>query len=154
MWQKRLAASIASAMLLMLCVGAGAGTSAKAATAARAQLVALEQRRCEAIGSGDAQTLAILLDDEYVHVHGTGKIDNKAGFIANIMQHPRQTQRGELTVRLYGDIAIVTGEQFNTIQADSGKAPERTRNYVTQVLRRIGGQWKYLSFQLTPESGS
>jgi hypothetical protein len=49
-------------------------------------------------------------------------------------------------------MAIVTDEQFNYMQADAGKAPDRSRNYVTQVLRRIGGQWKYLSFQLTPES--
>jgi ketosteroid isomerase-like protein len=153
MRQRWISASIALAVLATLCVGAYAGTSATTSTAARAQIVTLERRRCEAIGSGDAKTLAVLLDDEYVHVHGTGKIDNKAGFIANIMQRPRKTERGELTVRLFGDIAIVTGEQFNYMQADSGKAPERSKNQVTQVLRRVGGQWKYLSFQLTPESG-
>jgi hypothetical protein len=94
-----LSASIAAAMLIMIGVAAYAGTATNTSEQVRAQIVALEQRRCEAIGSGDARTLALILDDEYIHVHGTGKVDTKGGFIANVMQRPRRTERGELTVR-------------------------------------------------------
>jgi hypothetical protein len=152
MRQEHLWVSVVAAMFAMIGArGAHADAPTSASTEARGQIVALEQQRCEAIGTGDGKTLSELLDEAYVHVHGTGKVDTKAGFIANILAHPRRTERGELTVRLYGDIAVVTGEQFNYMQTDQSKAPTKTSNYVTQVLRRTGRQWRYVSFQLTPE---
>jgi ketosteroid isomerase-like protein len=130
---------------------AGAFTyGADAGSDVRAQIVALEQRRCEAIATGDVKALSQLLSDDYVHIHGTGKVDTKAGFIQGIQQRPRKSNRGVLTVRVYGNIAILTGEQFNYMQASAGQEGTRTANYVTQVLRRAGDTWQYVSFQLTP----
>ena len=124
--------------------------AADSSTDARGQIIAQEQRRCEAIEKGDAKVLSELLSDDYVHVHGTGKVDTKAGFIAGIQQRPRKSDRGELTVRVYGNIAIMTGEQINYMQASASQAPGKSVNYVTQVLRRAGDRWQYVSFQLTP----
>ncbi len=118
---------------------------------AREQIVAAEQERCEAITHGDAHKLGELLAEDYVHIHGTGKVDSKAGFIANIVEHPRRTERGELTVRVYGQIAVVTGEQYNYLpSAAEPTTPVRTTNYVTQVVRYSDGRWQFISFQLTP----
>jgi mannose-6-phosphate isomerase-like protein (cupin superfamily) len=125
------------------------GSAAESADSVKAQIVALEQSRCQAITNGNVDTLAAMLADDYVHVHGTGKVDTKAGFLSNIQQHPRRTERGALTVRLYGDIAVVTGDQINYPQ--TGSAPAVLAS-VTQVLRRISGHWRYESFQLTPRT--
>jgi len=118
---------------------------------ARAQIVAAEQERCDAITHGDAHKLGELLAEDYVHIHGTGKVDSKAGFIANIVEHPRRTERGDLTVRIYGQMAIVTGEQYNYMPStEPTTTPSRTTNYVTQVVRYSNGRWQFISFQLTP----
>jgi hypothetical protein len=118
---------------------------------AREQIVAAEQERCDAISHGDAHKLGELLAEDYVHVHGTGKVDTKAGFIANIVEHPRRTERGDLTVRVYGQMAVVTGEQYNFIPStEPTTAPTRTTNVVTQVVRYSNGRWQFISFQLTP----
>jgi ketosteroid isomerase-like protein len=117
---------------------------------AREKVIQAEHQRCEAISSGDIGALSKLLADDYVHVHGSAKIDNKAGFIENVKQHPRRTDRGDLTVRFYGEIAVVTGKQFNYVVSEDGKSTAKTENVVTQVLHRAGGQWQFVSFQLTP----
>ena len=118
---------------------------------AREQIITAEQERCDAISHGDAHKLGQLLADDYVHIHGTGKVDSKAGFIANIVEHPRRTERGELTVRLYGEVAVVTGEQYNYMTGPEPTAPpSRSTNYVTQVVRHWKGRWQFVSFQLTP----
>ncbi len=114
----------------------------------REQIIALERRRCEAIAERAMPALDEILADDYVHVHGTGKVDNKAGFIANIMQRPRGVERGELTVRLYGEVAVVTGEQMNYLPAADGLTSARTVNLVTQVLHHDGTRWRFVSFHL------
>lgn len=114
----------------------------------REQIVALERRRCEAISGCSRPVLEEILAEDYVHVHGTGKIDDKAEFIANIMQRPRRVERGELTVRLYGDVAVVTGEQINYMLSADGVNATRSVNVVTQVLRHDGTRWRYVSFHL------
>jgi mannose-6-phosphate isomerase-like protein (cupin superfamily)/ketosteroid isomerase-like protein len=136
-------------ILTVGCVSMQSGSTSSLAPDVRAQILALEQTRCQAITAGDVKTLSAMLADDYVHVHGTGKIDTKAGFLANIQQNPRRTERGPLTIRLYGDTAVVTGEQLNYAQAGTS-APVSAS--VTQVLRRVPGRWVYESFQLTPRS--
>jgi Domain of unknown function (DUF4440) len=136
------------AMLALVAVGM---VQAAESSAGKALIVELERQRCEAISKADEKALQSMLAEDYVHVHGTGKVDSKNGFIANVLAHPRRTERGELTVRLYQGVAVLTGEQFNYLAADDGQV-KRTRNYVTQVLERINGHWLFVSFQLTPIS--
>jgi hypothetical protein len=135
----------------MLCLFAlGLGHAAERSEAkVQAQIVDLERRRCEAITRADEKVLNSILAEDYIHVHGTGRVDSKKAFISNIIAHPRRTERGELTVRVYGNVAVATGEQFNYLPAADGQV-KRTNNYVTQVLRWGNGHWLFVSFQLTP----
>lgn len=115
------------------------------------QLEALERMRLAAIASGDSQALDVLLADDYVHVHGTGHVDDKAGFIKSIVERPRESTRGPLTFRFYGDVAIITGEQVNrSVNAD--KSVTSTTYIATQVARRVAGRWSLVSMQLTPRT--
>jgi ketosteroid isomerase-like protein len=113
-------------------------------------LLALERRRCDAIARGDATALQALLSDDYVHVHMTGKVDDRAGHIQAVVARPRTPERGPLNVRIYGEVAVLTGELTNRTPATAGQ-PERTmRAYCKQVAAKRDGAWRFVSLQLTP----
>lgn len=117
-------------------------------------LRALEARRIAAINAQDAQALKPLLADDYVHVHATGKVDTREGFIQNVVGSKRISERGPLTIRNYGDkVAVVTGEQVNRTTGPDG-VPHAQRLMVTQVAVRDGKAWKYVSMQATPIADS
>lgn len=131
----------------------GKSEQTTALTPAQRQLEAMEKQRTAAIASGDAKTLASLLADDYVHVHGIGRVDNKEGFIKSIVERPRETTRGPLTIRVYGDMAVITGEQVNnSVNAD--KTVTSTTYMATQVARLIKGHWQLVSMQVTPKTAN
>jgi ketosteroid isomerase-like protein len=94
-----------------------------------------EARRCQAIADGDMGKLGSLLSDDYLHVHGDGRIGDKADY---------------MVVRLFGDVAVLTGDLLNTIDF-----PDRERLVIdtsaTFVLRETDGNWTFVSGQLTPK---
>lgn len=113
------------------------------------ELLALESRRCAAISSGDTATLRAMLTDDYIHVHMTGKVDNRDGHLRAVSSRPRRTERGSLLVRRYGELAVLTGELTNIMTGANGE-PNETSAYCQQVAVRQGGEWKFVSIQLTP----
>ena len=114
----------------------------------RTELLALEQRRCAAISSGDIETLKSLLSDDYVHVHMTAAVDDRAGHLQAVAKRARTTSRGEIQVRVYGDLAVLTGELTN--QMAVGQEVRAVRAYCHQVAVRRAGAWRFVSIQLTP----
>jgi hypothetical protein len=128
-------------------------TKAVALTPDQQQLEALEKQRLAAIAKGDAQVLAAVLADDYMHIHGSARVEDKTAFIKTIIERPRETTRGPLTIRVYGDTAVITGEQVNTsIAAD--KTVTSTTYMATQVARRIQGRWQLVSMQVTPKTAN
>jgi hypothetical protein len=115
----------------------------------RDYLVALELRRCHAIGTGNVLVLADLLTDDYVHVHGTGQVDDKAAFIKNIVDRPRIVSRGDLAIERYETVALIRGEQFNSIVTEAGPAQSPATLYTVQGLRLENTIWRYCYFQAT-----
>ncbi|MEZ5226318.1 MAG: nuclear transport factor 2 family protein [Acidimicrobiales bacterium] len=111
-------------------------------------VLALEVRRCDAIAAGDIDSLRSMLSDDYVHVHSTGKVDDRAGHLAAVATRPRTTTRGELTVRLVGTVAIITGEATNLMPTAEG-AHRELRGFCHQVAERNGHGWVFRSFQMT-----
>jgi undecaprenyl pyrophosphate synthase len=113
-----------------------------------APLIALETRRCEAIGAGDLDALADVLGDDYLHVLAPGKVVNKPQYIEMIRNGPRKPGRGSLHVRVYGEAAVLTGDLDNHIGA-----PEAVRRvipaYCTQVAVKRDGRWQFVSYILT-----
>jgi hypothetical protein len=90
-----------------------------------------------------------MLSEDYVHVHRSALVDNRDGHLKTIAKRPRKTERGEILVRIYGDVAVLTGEQVNHLQQDDGST-RSVRVYCQQVVVRHAGSWRYVSFQLTP----
>lgn len=117
------------------------------------QILDLERRRCAAIGAGNLAALADVLADDYVHVMGMGTVKDKASYIETIHSGPRVPERGTLTVRLYGDAAVLTGDLLNRINTP-GREPRVIDAMVTQVAVKSGGRWRFVSFQITPKRDS
>lgn len=115
-------------------------------------LLALEGRRQQALIDGDLDTLAEIFDDELVHIHAPGVVHTKAMLLEHTATRRAYLEmtRGELLIRVYGEIAIVTGSLTNRMRAPGGG--ERTLSgEVTQVVRRDAeGTWRFVSFQMTP----
>ncbi len=122
------------------------------AASIREELIAVEGRRRQALIDVDVDALEMLLDDELVHIHAPGVVHTKAQLLEHLAtrQAYLDIERGELAIRLVGDVAIMTGSLVNRLRNPDGS--ERTLSGVaTQVLRRDErGEWRFLSFQMTP----
>lgn len=118
---------------------------ATAAAADMAAVRALETRRCDLISQGDIDALDRLLTDDYLHVHATGRIEDKAAVLRSFAAVARRCSRGELAVRIMGDIAVAVGPQLNVTPRE-GEAPQETALTVTTVLRREPDGWRFVSF--------
>ena len=121
--------------------------------ATRAELLAVEARRREALLAVDIPALDELYDDSLVHIHAPGLVHTKAQLLEHVAvrQAYLDMTRGELNIRLVGDVAIMTGRLVNRLRGPDGE--ERLLGGpVTQVLRRdTNGRWRFLSFQMTPD---
>ena len=76
------------------------------------EIIALENRRIEAMLKGDVQALDEILADDLIYTHTTARLDTKASFIDAVktgksVYNSLELQFGE--VRDLGDTAGVTG---------------------------------------------
>lgn len=112
------------------------------------EVLAAEQARREALVADDHARVAQLFADDLVYVHTTGLIHDKAQYLA----YARDTvaylaiERGELNVRVQGDVAIMTGTQTNTLKKRSEDNAVRAEGFVTQVWTRGADGWQIASF--------
>jgi ketosteroid isomerase-like protein len=112
-------------------------------------LLDLERRRCEAISAADGATLTAMLDDDYIHVHLNGFEDDRTGHVQKIVGNPRRIVRGEIKVRVFGDLAVLNGPATNYGKNPDG-TPVQVDAAVQQVLVRRGQGWVYVLTQMTP----
>ena len=112
----------------------------------------VELRRCARINALDLTALAVLLTDDYRHVHANGAVTDRAETLRRIAAQPRHVGRGELSLRAWGDAAILVGVQHSRMTPPDGPAWVM-RGIVTQVLRRERQGWRFASFHLTALQG-
>ena len=113
-----------------------------------AELKKLEQERCQAISKPDLTALGNLLADDYLHVHTSAATMDKSTYLKSLGNSPRNTYRGDdVTVRVYGDVAVMNGTQFN--KSPKGDILEM---FITQAWVKKSGTWKLASFQATTKA--
>lgn len=121
--------------------------------ATRAEILAVEEQRQQALLEIDLVTLADLYDDSLIHTHAPGLTHDKAQLLEHVATRApyKGATRGPLTIRLIGDVAIMTGRLVNRLGSPDGT--ERVvSGQVIQVLRRCDdGRWRFVSFQMTPD---
>ncbi|MHC6225561.1 nuclear transport factor 2 family protein [Pseudomonas sp. X10] len=118
---------------------------------ARQQIIDLENARCRALVNADLSALQTLIDDDLVHVHATGTVDDKPAYLAlveNAITFLR-AERHDLDVRVYGDLAVATGRLLQTIELRASAERREMDVITTQVWRRWQDGWRQLSFHAT-----
>lgn len=116
------------------------------------QLLDLEHARRRALVEEDYPRVADLFADDLVYVHTTGLVQGKADYLeyAQSAVQYLAIERGELQVRFYGErLAIMTGEQCNTLQKRGGDQPIRGEGFATQVWVLGAQGWQMSSFHAT-----
>lgn len=110
----------------------------------RREITALEDRRLIALRSGDVVALGALMADDLVHIHGNGKIDDKAAYLSAIAEKYSflRIERGELIMRRYGDVVIVHGPVEQTVSIVGTEKPKHIKAVATQTWVRDGESWK------------
>jgi hypothetical protein len=116
----------------------------------RAELVAIHDKWYRAFDVGDGATMDALEVDDLVLVMPDGSIWAKPGSRAG--KQPKrhvQPQRslGDVTVRQFGDTAILTGMLTSRTPGETDKAG------TTVVFVRRGGRWLIASTQWTAAAG-
>ena len=113
-----------------------------------AELLKLEQERCRALSEKDWRALDRLLSEDYTHVHTTGRIEDKSTYIQSMKDRPRETSRGDSSIRVYGDAAVMMGLQTNKTERDG--AESLMHSQVLQVWELHQGEtWKLVAGQNT-----
>jgi Domain of unknown function (DUF4440) len=88
-------------------------------------------------------TLERLLADDYTHTDIMGQFQTRDEWLAQVRSHPvAQLDFEDVTVRVYGDVAVVTGRNIYRPGTPFG-LPLR----FTEVLTRQGGDWRRSAFQ-------
>jgi ketosteroid isomerase-like protein len=110
-----------------------------------------EARRCQALADVDIDVLDVLFSDALTHIHTTGLVQTKAEFLAGLDANRPfvRVERGDLTVRVIGDCAVITGSMTNLVRRPGHDQPVVMEGYATQVLSRENGAWRYVVFQAT-----
>jgi len=128
-----------------------AAALAEAATdKAQEEIKQIERARNQAILAGDAAALDRMTSDDYTFITQRGELRTKAeivdGFKAGSFRYSARDVT-DLTVRVYGEAAVVTGRA-------NQKGTERGGDYsgenrFTRVYVRQGGRWMTVALQVT-----
>jgi ketosteroid isomerase-like protein len=120
--------------------------------ATREAILAVEAGRRRALVAGDLAALDAIFDDALIHIHAPGLVHTKAMLLEHVATRRAylSIDRGDLTIRRIGDVAIMVGPIVNQLRNPDGSTRRQTGT-VTQVLRRSDdGAWRFVNFQLTP----
>jgi hypothetical protein len=107
----------------------------------------LEAARVAAMNVSDPEALLQLLHDDHVHVLANGVATDKRGAAESLRMVPRRVEMLPPKVRIYDEVAVLTGPQVNHEQIKGETV--RVELYVTRVARRIEGVWKFVSMHAT-----
>jgi ketosteroid isomerase-like protein len=136
--------SLLSVVLILLSFLQGAPTDSKQT------VIEIEKRFNAALLKKDAVTLDDLLADDIVHIGFEGQFAGKGEYMAffkrDIWQY-RKYEPGNETVKVVGDVAVVTGRVDRTIVINN---VETTGGFAfTHVWSRAGERWRMTSSHVT-----
>lgn len=110
-----------------------------------------EAARCKALVDGDLERLATLVSDELVHIHATGTVDDKAGYL-NLVENVLiflHVKRQDYQVQVLGDVAVASGRLLQSIEFRASGERREMDVVTTQVWVRRTNGWSQISFQAT-----
>lgn len=121
------------------------------ATSTEEEVLAADARRIAALVAKDLDTVDALTAEDYTHVETNGGRRDKAGFLALLRQPDFRFVRwtiDENAVRVFGDVAVVTGSYRNVTRNAQGEQPEKHARHLRVWVRRDGA-WRNVAHQAT-----
>ena len=115
-------------------------------------MIALEERRRQALLSCDVNTLQSLLSDNLIYMHSTGACDHKDSYLAKLTNGSLKYLKlnfGEMHVQELRHAAVVTGRMSATISKD-GQQKEVASLFMTVWACGTDGTWRLHAHQGTP----
>jgi uncharacterized protein (TIGR02246 family) len=111
-------------------------------------ILALERRRHRALIDWDAAALGDLFADDLTHVHTSGVMHTKRELLAYLEARVRfvAIERHGVEVRVYDDVALMTGGMVSQMRNPQTGEQVTMHAFVTQVLRRFDGRWRFCAF--------
>ena len=113
------------------------------------ELKQLEQTLAAAWKNGDCKAWGAIVADDWSVIHMDGSIIPKAAALATCRAAEAKIDAftiDELSVRPYGDAAVVTGR---TVVSVGGPHPQTVRLRFTDVFVRRAGRWQVVASQAT-----
>ena len=117
---------------------------------ARQAILAADARRFAALTRGDLAALDGLLANDLTYTHTNGQMETKAQFLETLRSGKLRflsAKPSEQAVRVYGDIAVVTGRAEVKARAKGQEVLLPLR--FTEVWVKSGGAWKLTAWQST-----
>ena len=105
-----------------------------------ADVLQAELERSRALSDRNVAELDKFLAEDYVHTYLTGRVHDKDQHLAWVKERGRRIIRRDLSVRVYGNVAIMTG----ILQPDDEGDPNSAR--ITQVWKRAKDAWHLVAF--------
>ena len=110
----------------------------------------LEDQWSEAVVKNDQYTMEFLLSPVYVDISSTGNVTTRNQQIADLLdkgEGPVSMQQRVVTVREFGDTAVVSGTYIVKYRAGSGTKEER--GVFTHIYNRAQRHWACVNAQRT-----
>jgi ketosteroid isomerase-like protein len=113
-----------------------------------AHLIALEHARCAAVSSSDAAAVESLNAEDLTYTHNTGMTEDLTAHLSSLSAYERHlTRADDLSVRVYGDVAVMTGTvHAGYPAAGPGGMPVEFDAHALQVWVKHGEGWKQVAF--------
>jgi ketosteroid isomerase-like protein len=143
--------SIAAAVLLSGCAAAPQPDAAAADRALVERLIAQADRWDKAIVRKDRVAIEANMSDDFRQIDRAGNVETKKSFVDGIVSPDLQIDPytvEELDVRLYGDVALLSGRTRMTGRYQ-GKPFTSHYRYIDVYVRR-NNEWKVVSVQISP----
>jgi uncharacterized protein (TIGR02246 family) len=116
------------------------------------EVMALEERRRQALLAGDLPALLQLLAADMTYVHSTGACDRRDSYLAKLAGGSLrylELDFAELQVQVLTQAATVTGRMTAAISKD-GQRKHVTSLFMTVWARGVDGEWRLHAHQGTP----
>lgn len=116
------------------------------------QVLAADEQRIAALIAGDITTVDSLTAEDYTHVETSGGIRDKAQFLALLSRQDFSFVRWKIEenhVRIYGDVAVLSGRYRNVVRTAAGEQPEKRARHLRVWVRGSDGAWRNVAHQAT-----
>lgn len=127
------------------------GEKVSSTTNAEQEVTQLTDQYIAALKSKDAAALQRIWGDDLTFINPGGGVLTKAQRLADIQSGANRfdsLETSDRTVRVYGDVAVMTS--LTTMKGQYGGQDASGQYRVTNVFAKRGGEWQIVSLQMTP----